>query len=52
MAKKKGGQPHPTNILDYPSAMSTYERDSLAAEAKLAAERKINKRPKSAIKSK
>ncbi len=52
MPKKKGSQPHPTNIVDYPSAMSTYERDSLAAEAKLATEKKINKPPKSAVKSK
>jgi len=47
MAKKKAGQPLPfTHLLDYPVSMSDYERESLAAEAKLAADRKINKQPK------
>jgi hypothetical protein len=46
MAKKKAGQPPSPNILDYPDSMSLYERESLAAEARLAAERKIKKRPK------
>jgi len=32
-----------TSILDYPESMSQYERESRAAEAKLAAERKIKK---------
>jgi hypothetical protein len=52
MAKKKAGQPLSSNILDYPSSMSQYERESLAGEAKLAAERKIRKRPKPAAKPK
>jgi hypothetical protein len=46
MSKKKAGQPLSANILDYPSSMSAYERESLAAEAKLAADRKIKKQPK------
>jgi hypothetical protein len=50
MAKKKADRPPSPNILDYPSGMSEYERESLAAEAKLAAERKIKKRPRPAIK--
>ena len=50
VAKKKADQPPSPNILDYPSGMSEYERESLAAEAKLAAERKIKKRLKPAIK--
>ena len=50
MAKKKADWPHSPNILDYPSGMSEYERESLASEAKLAAERKIKKRPRPAIK--
>jgi hypothetical protein len=33
------------NVLDYPSNMSMWERESLAAEAKLAAERKSKKKP-------
>jgi hypothetical protein len=51
MAKKKAGLPHSANILDYPDSLSLYERESLAAEAKLAAERKIKKRPKSSSSS-
>jgi hypothetical protein len=46
MVKKKAGHAPSSNILDYPDSMSLYERESLAAEAKLAAERKIKKRPK------
>ncbi|HWO40079.1 MAG TPA: hypothetical protein VNO32_65790 [Candidatus Acidoferrum sp.] len=34
-----------SNVLDYPSNMSMWERESLAAEAKLAAERKSKKKP-------
>src|ERR1700694_4521868 len=49
MAKKKAGQPSSPNILDYPDSMSLYERESLAAEAKLAADRKIRKRPKPSV---
>jgi hypothetical protein len=52
MAKKKAGQPPSPNILDYPDSMSLYERESLAAEAKLAAERKIRKRAKPSSDSK
>jgi hypothetical protein len=46
MAKKKFGQHPSTNILDYPVTMSAYERESRAAESKLAADRKIQKPPK------
>jgi hypothetical protein len=43
MAKKKA-QPLPcTRTLDYSITMSQYERESLAAEAKLACERKRKK---------
>ena len=52
MAKKKADLAPSPNILDYPSSMSQYERESLAAEAKLDADRKINKRPKPTQKSK
>ena len=48
MAKKKAGQRLSTNIRDYPDGMSQYEKESLVAEAILAAERKIRKRPKPA----
>jgi len=41
-----------SNILDYPDAMSMYEKESLAAEATLAAETEIKNRPKATIKSK
>ncbi|MHB8215976.1 MAG: hypothetical protein ACYDDS_07840 [Candidatus Sulfotelmatobacter sp.] len=34
---------HSTNILDYHSNLSMYEKDSLASEARLAAERKAKK---------
>jgi hypothetical protein len=44
MAKNKI-KAHSPNLLDYPSNMSTWERESLAAEAKLAAERKSKKKP-------
>jgi hypothetical protein len=47
MTKKKAGRDLPcTNKLDFPESMSDYERESLAAEAKLAANKKIDKRPK------
>ena len=52
MAKKKVDLDSSPNILDYPSSMSQYERESLAAEAKLAADGKANKQPKPARKSK
>jgi hypothetical protein len=51
MAKKKTGQILSPNVLDYPEGMSMYERESLAAEARLAAERKKAKRPKPTVKS-
>ena len=38
--------PHSTNVLDYPCTMSGFERESLAAEAKLKAERKKKKAAK------
>jgi hypothetical protein len=34
-----------TNVNDYPKLMSLYEKESLAAEAILAAERKARKKP-------
>jgi hypothetical protein len=46
MAKRKKldrVQPYSPDILDYPSSMSQYERESLAAEAKLALQRQIAK---------
>jgi hypothetical protein len=46
MAKKKSDRPiaiGSANILDYPAMMSQYERESLAAEAKLAEQRQIQK---------
>jgi hypothetical protein len=52
MAKKKAVQLPCSHVLDYPESMAIYERESLAAEARLAAERKIKKQPKPAVKSK
>jgi hypothetical protein len=49
MAKNKI-KAHSPNVLDYPSNMSLWERESLAAEAKLATERK-SKRNLSATKT-
>jgi len=47
MPRKSAVKPYSTNLLDYPSSMSQYERESLAAEARLAAENKIiKKQPK------
>jgi hypothetical protein len=49
MARKtrtKAEQAHSTNILDYSSRLSMYEKDSLASEAKLAAERTAQKQAK------
>jgi len=51
MPKKKADQHTSFDVLDYPESMSMYERESLAAEARLHAERKIKKRPKPAVKS-
>ena len=39
MTRKTRTKPYSTNILDYPSNLSTYERESLASEAKLKAAR-------------
>jgi hypothetical protein len=39
-------KPNSTNILDYPCMMSLYEKESLAAEAKIEAERLKEKPPK------
>jgi hypothetical protein len=50
--KESWPPPSSPNILDYPDSMSLYERESLAAEAKLAADRKIRKRPKPSSNSK
>jgi len=44
MAKNKI-RAHSPNVLDYPSSMSLWEKESLAAEAKLVAERKSKKKP-------
>jgi hypothetical protein len=57
MAKKKKKKldrmrPSSPNILDYPSTMSRYERESLAAEAELAEQRQIEKLEKLLKKSK
>ena len=40
--KEISGSAYPT-ILDFPDAMSGYERESLAAEARLAAEKKLKR---------
>jgi len=42
-------KPNSTNILDYPCMMSMYEKESLAAEAKLKAEREKRKPPNHAV---
>jgi hypothetical protein len=42
-------KPNSTNILDYPCMMSMYEKESLAAEAKLKAEREKQKPPKRTV---
>ena len=39
MAKKKAVPLPSTRVLDHPASLSLYERESLAAEAKLAAEK-------------
>jgi hypothetical protein len=46
MPRKASTKPTSTNILDYPSNLSTFERDSLASEARLKAERKTETQPK------
>jgi hypothetical protein len=52
--KKRTLIPYSTNVLDYPCTMSMYEKESLAAEAKLKAERekqngKNRSRPKRTV---
>jgi hypothetical protein len=42
--KKETYEPLYPSIRDFPGTMSSYERESLAAEARLAAERKLKKR--------
>jgi hypothetical protein len=46
--RKSSVKPYSTNVLDYPSLLSGFEKESLAAEAKLAADRKTKRRPKPA----
>jgi hypothetical protein len=46
MLRKSRMKPHSTSVLDYPCTMSGFERESLAAEAKLKAERKKKKAAK------
>ena len=41
--KNSAAKPPATSILDYPAAMSLYERESRAAEARLRAERNMKK---------
>ena len=43
MLQKTRTKPHSTNILDYPINMSMYEKESLASEATIAADRKKEK---------
>src|SRR6476646_6680110 len=45
MAKNRTAQILSPNPLDYPSGMSGYEKDSLVAEAILAAKKKKKRRP-------
>jgi hypothetical protein len=40
MTKRKADLTNDTRVLDYPSSLSLYERESRAAEAKLAAQKK------------
>jgi len=44
MAKKKKVRADSPNVRDYPSSMSQYERESLAAEAILMAKKKPSKK--------
>jgi len=45
MPIKPSVKPDSPSVLDYPDTMSQYERESLAAEAKLKAEREKKKQP-------
>jgi hypothetical protein len=47
--KKRTLKPYLTNVLDYPCTMSGFKRESLAAEAKLKAEREKQKPPKRTV---
>jgi hypothetical protein len=47
MPRKTKPEPHSPRVLDYSATMSEYERESLAAEAQLKAEREKKKQPKS-----
>jgi hypothetical protein len=44
MPKKIKVKPSSTRVLDYPETLSQYERESLAAEAILKAEREAEKK--------
>jgi hypothetical protein len=44
MPRKSAIKPHSPRVLDYSATMSEYERESLAAEAKLKAVRKKKKK--------
>src|SRR5271156_5143054 len=46
MPRKTSLEPHSSSVLDYSESMSLYERESLAAEATLKAEREKKKPPK------
>jgi hypothetical protein len=43
MPRKSQGTQDSTRVLDYPETMSQYERESLAAEATISAERRKEK---------
>jgi hypothetical protein len=46
MRRKIKPTPNSTRVLDYPESMSEYERESLAAEAHLKAERTEPPKPR------
>jgi hypothetical protein len=48
MPRKPDVTPHSTLVLDYPETMAEYERESLAAEAKLKTEQKKPPKPRKA----
>jgi hypothetical protein len=48
MPRKTKAIPPSTRVLDYSETMSEYERESLAAEAKLKAEQKKPPKPRKA----
>jgi len=47
MTKRKADLTNDTRVLDYPSSLSLYERESRAAEARLAAQKKKRSEPHS-----